>query len=40
MTVFPPRTASGLPGKRVDAYRAGIMAINFITAAKVVKKID
>jgi hypothetical protein len=38
MTVFPPSTARGLPGNLVEAYRAGIIAINFITAAKVMKK--
>ena len=30
ITIFPSSMASGLAGKRVEAYRAGIMAMNFI----------
>jgi hypothetical protein len=30
MTVLPPSMASGLPGKRDEAYRAGMMAMYFM----------
>ena len=30
ITIFPSSMASGLAGKRVEAYRAGIMAMNFM----------
>jgi hypothetical protein len=30
MTGFPPNKANGLAGKRVDAYLAGMIPINFM----------